>query len=77
LSGFERGWRWARRNPWPASAVALTVVLVLGLLIYAQTRPAYLDVRVKPTDAEVLLGGRPLSLEEGRGVVSWRPGRFT
>jgi hypothetical protein len=67
--------KWARRNPWPAGAAALALALVLGLAVYAQTRPAYLEVHVKPRDATVLLDGQPVILEEGRALVAWRPGR--
>ncbi len=77
VSRVERAWRWARRNPWPAGAAAVALLAILGLAAYWETRPAYLDVRVKPKEATVLLDGKPLELEEGRGIVAWRPGRVT
>jgi hypothetical protein len=52
---------------------AHTALIVFG--VYWQTRPAYLDLQVKPADAEVTLDGEALPLTEGGARVSRSPGR--
>jgi hypothetical protein len=75
LGPVGRAWRWCRRHPLRAAAVAAAAVLLPGVLAYLETRPAYLDVRVSPGSARVLLDGQPLALTKGRAVVARGPGR--
>jgi hypothetical protein len=49
--------------------------VLTAALAYLGTRPAYLDVRVTPGDARVLLDGEPLAVTDGRALVARSPGR--
>lgn len=70
-----RVWRWCRRHPLAAGVAASLVAALLSLVAFVQTRPAYLDVRVTPADAEVLLDGLPLDLNEGHALIESDPGK--
>ncbi len=71
----ERIWRWCRKRPMIAGPTLAAMVALLAFLAYWNTRPGYLDIRVEPKDAEVLLDGTPVRLEEGQALVAGRPGK--
>jgi hypothetical protein len=76
LGPVGRAWRWSRRHPLAAgAAAAAAAAALLAAVVYWNTRPAYLDVRVTPGSAQVLLDGEPLRVTDGRAFGPHRPGR--
>ena len=71
----NRIWRWCRRNPLKASLAAVAIAASLAVIIYWNTRPAYLNLRVTPTEASVLLDGKGVQLNDGHLLVESLPGR--
>ncbi len=70
--------KWVRRHPAITTAITAAFLAVGGTVIYQQTRPAWVDVRVSPADsgAKVLLNGELISLDpEGRALVPHAPGQ--
>jgi serine/threonine protein kinase len=75
LRASERVWRWCRRHPLVAASTTLAFVSLLAWMTYLGTRPAYLDIRVEPKTAEVLLDDVEVPLEDGRALVATGPGK--
>lgn len=70
--------KWVRRHPLRAGLLGGLCLTALATLVYVQTQPAWVDVRVSPLTAgtSVSLDGRPIELDkQGRALVSSRPGR--
>ncbi|MEQ8786430.1 MAG: protein kinase [Pirellulaceae bacterium] len=75
IGSLRRGLRWCRRHPVIAALTTAALGVCLAVMVYLQTRPAYLRVNVDPPDARVLLDGRPFELTDGAAVVESGPGR--
>ncbi|MDY0169701.1 MAG: serine/threonine-protein kinase [Thermoguttaceae bacterium] len=61
--------RWCRRRPVPAAALAATIATACAAGTYWQTRPAYLDLRVTPPNANASVEGETVHLEDGRALL--------
>lgn len=49
VANFERGWRWCRRNPYLASAIAAVIALVcvtIGILVYDNIKTNALNAKI-------------------------------
>lgn len=77
LGAVEKVVRWCRKRPLVAGAIAATTVLLAGFLWYWNTRPAYLELNVKPAGAAVTIDGYAVELKDGAGVFTYSPGRHT
>jgi predicted Ser/Thr protein kinase len=76
LSAVQRLGRRCRRHPVVAALTAACLLALVGGLIWRQTRPAWLELRVTPETATVLLDGRPVALESGSARLRHAPGTF-
>lgn len=74
-AAVERLYRWARRNPSLAASMMMIATVLSAATIYWQTRPAYLDIRIVPANAQVTLDGQSLPLEQGQVLATLTPGR--
>jgi tetratricopeptide (TPR) repeat protein len=72
-----RAWRWCKRRPLPASLIGACTLALLVFTVFMLTRPAYLEVRIKPFTATATLDGEPLQLDKnGEALVSRGPGEY-
>lgn len=78
INPLQRTGKWIRRHPLVTTALALMVAAAASLIVYQQTRPAWIDVRVSPSkNVQVKLGTHSIKLDEqGRGLVAMPPGRY-
>jgi hypothetical protein len=56
------------------SLAGVALAVCLAVMVYLQTRPAYLRLTVDPPDAQVLLDGEPYNLTDGAIVIESGPG---
>lgn len=75
LGAVERVYRWCRKRPLLTSATALAALLALAFLVYWNTRSAFLELRVQPTTAAVVIDGEPIDLNDGEVLLPLAPGR--
>lgn len=78
INPLQRASKWVRRHPLVTAAIGLMVVGAASLVVYPQTRPAWIDVRISPsTGAQAKLGTQTIQLDDqGRGLASFPPGRY-
>lgn len=75
-STFTRLVKWVRRRPAAATIIVCMLAAVLATIVYWNTRPGYLDVRVIPSDAALLLDDQRLLPANGRALVTRAPGDY-
>lgn len=71
----ERALLWCIRNRGTAILLTTASLLATSLLVYFQTRPAYLDVTITPRDARVLVGEQAVPIQQGVVLAPVPPGR--
>lgn len=72
---LERVYRWCAKRPVIAGSIGATVVFLMAFTIYWNTRSAYVDLRVSPTQAVVEIDGNRVNLVDGDALLPLGPGR--